>query len=104
MRLPNPIEKAKDRGLARAWPGRRDGRSLLHLAVEQMEPTGKATGERLEAALKEARASWDEVTARSVWNLVIARESLKGLPIKPVKAPPTEETQKTPRARPRGNE
>ncbi len=77
-------------------------KKLLNLAVEQMESGGKATGERLEAALKEARASWDEVTARSVWNLVIARKSLMDLPIKPVKAPPTEETQESPRVRSRG--
>jgi hypothetical protein len=58
------------------------------------------TGEHLEAALKEARAAWDEVTARSMWNLVIARQSLKEL-AKPVKASPNEETRKTPRVRPR---
>ncbi|MGO9273302.1 MAG: hypothetical protein ACLQOO_24210 [Terriglobia bacterium] len=76
-------------------------KKVLHLAVEQMEFTSQATGERLEAALKEARASWDEVTVRSMWNLVMARKSLMDLPIKPVKAPPTEETRETPRARPR---
>ena len=77
-------------------------KKLMQLAVEQMESAGKASGERLEAALKEARTSWDEVTVRSVWNLAIARQSLMDLAIKPVEASPTEEAQKTPRARPRG--
>jgi len=78
-------------------------KKVLHLAVEQMESTGKATSERLEAALKEARASWDEVTARTMWNFVIARESLKNLPVKPVKASAAEEPRETPRARTRGH-
>src|SRR5271167_409409 len=75
-------------------------KKLVDLAIEQMESTGKAAGERLDVVRKEALASWGELTEKSVKNLVAAQKSLMDLAGKPVKAA-TEETRKTPRARPR---
>jgi len=67
-----------------------------------MESTGKATGELLEAARKEARTSFVELTEKSVRNFVTAEKSLLDVAVKPVKASSTEKVPKTPRARSRG--
>jgi hypothetical protein len=74
---------------------------LFHLAMEQMESTGKVTGELLEAAEKEARTSFVELTEKSVRNLVTAQKSLMDLAVKPIRASAEEEAPKTPHARPR---
>ena len=76
-------------------------KKLLALAIDQLECTGKATGEGIEAARKEARTSWGELTEKSVRNLVSAQKSLMDIAVKPIRASATEETRKTPRARPR---
>ncbi len=76
-------------------------KKLLDLAIEQMEFTGKAAGERIAVLQKQARESWGELTEKSVRNFVIAQKSLMDLAAKPLKASATEETRKTPRARPR---
>jgi hypothetical protein len=66
-----------------------------------LESTGKATGEGIEAARKEARTSWGELTQKSVHNIVTAQKSLMDLAVKPLRASATEEYRKTPRARAR---
>jgi hypothetical protein len=76
-------------------------KKLLDLAIEQMESTGKAAGERLDVVRKEARASWGELTEKSARNFATAQKSLMDLAAKPRKPSATEETRKTPRARPR---
>jgi uncharacterized protein YggL (DUF469 family) len=76
-------------------------KKLLDLAIEQMEFTGKAAGERIAVLQKEARASWGELTEKSVRNFMTAQKSLMELAAKPLKASATEETRKTPRARPK---
>ncbi len=77
-------------------------KKILHLAIEQIEFAGKATGESLEAAGKEARTSLGELTEKSVQNFARAQKSLMHLATKPTKASPTEETPKASRARARG--
>jgi len=76
-------------------------KKLLNLAIDQLESTGKATGEGIEAARKEARTSWGELTQKSVRNIVTAQKSLMDLAVKPLRTSATEEFRKTPRARPR---
>ena len=77
-------------------------KKLLDLAIDQLEFTGEVSGERIEALRKKCAASWGELTAKSVWNFVVAQKSLRDRAAKPVKAEATEETRKTPGARPRG--
>jgi hypothetical protein len=76
-------------------------KKLLDLAIDQLESTGRTTGEGIEAARKEARTSWGELTQKSVHNIVTARKSLMDLAVKPLRESAAEETRKTPRARPR---
>jgi hypothetical protein len=76
-------------------------KQLLHLAMEQMESTGKVTGELLEAARKEARTSFVELTEKSVRNFVTTQKSLMDLAVKPIRASAAAEVRKTPHARPR---
>ena len=73
-------------------------KKLLDLAIDQLEFTGEASGERIEAIRDEVRRSWGELTAKSVWNFVVAQQSLRNLAAKPLA---TAETRKIPRARPR---
>ena len=77
-------------------------KKLLDLAIDQLEFTGEATRERIEAMRQEVRTSWRELTAKSVWNFMVAQKSLMDLAAKPLNTSATEETGKTPRARPRG--
>jgi hypothetical protein len=76
-------------------------RKLLDLAIDQLESTGKATGKGIEDAREEARTSWGELTQKSVHNIVTAQKSLMDLAVKPLRAPATEKTRRTPRTRPR---
>jgi hypothetical protein len=73
-------------------------KKLLDLAIDQLEFTGEASGEHIKAIRDEVRRSWGELTAKSVWNFVAARQSLRNLAAKPLA---TAETRKIPRARPR---
>ncbi len=77
-------------------------KKLLQMAVGEMESTGQATAKLLETAGKEALASLGELTKKSIRNLVTAQKSLLDQAVKPIRAASaTEETRKTPHARPR---
>jgi hypothetical protein len=51
---------------------------------------------------KKCAHSGGELTAKSIWNFMVAQKSLRDLAAKPLNASATEETRKTSRARPRG--
>ncbi len=55
---------------------------LLDLAIEQLEFKFKPSSERSEAARKEIRTSWAELTEKSVRNFVTAQKSLMDLAVK----------------------
>ena len=95
-----PAERAHAMGTF-AQPSAPAQAVILHLAIEQMESTGKATGELLETAGKEALTSWGELTKKSVRNFSTAQKSLMDHAVKPIKASATEGVRKTPRSRPR---
>jgi hypothetical protein len=76
-------------------------KKLLHLAIDQLEPIGEATGESFKAVQKEARASFAELTQKSVRNFVSAQKSLLDLAVKPVKGPVKAEMPKPVRGRAR---
>ena len=74
-------------------------KKLLDLAINQLEFTGEATGERVEAIRQEVRTSWRELTAKSVLNFMVAQKSLMDLAAKPQTTPAAGETRETPRPR-----
>jgi len=76
-------------------------KKLLNLAIEQMESVGEVAGKRVEAARKEARTSWGNLTEKSVQNLVTAEKSLMDLVVKPVKGQTAERKRKAHRSRPK---
>jgi hypothetical protein len=77
-------------------------KKLLDLAIDQLEFTGEASRERIEAMRQEARTFWRELTAKSVWNFMVAQKSLMDLAAKPLNTSATEETRKTSRPQQRG--
>lgn len=76
-------------------------KKLLDLAIDQLKFTGEVSGERIEAIRDEVRRSWGELTAKSVWNFVVAQQSLRSHAAKPQTAKATAEARKSPSARPR---
>lgn len=60
-------------------------KKLLELAIQQLEESVKGSPEYKEAARKEARPSWGELTEKSVKNFVTAEKSLLELAMKPMK-------------------
>jgi len=75
---------------------------LLNLAINQLESTGKSTGEHLEAVRKEVSTSWGELTQESIGNFVVAQKSLRDLAAKPLKAMAADKTRETSPARAKG--
>jgi hypothetical protein len=75
---------------------------LLNLAIDQLESTGKATGEHIEAVRKEVSTSWGELTQKSIASFVVAQKSLRDLAAKPLKAMAADKTRETSPARARG--
>ena len=67
---------------------------LLDLAIDQLEFTGQATAERIEAVRKEVRTSWRELTPRSIRNFIVAHKSLLDLAAKPLTVSATKEHPK----------
>ena len=76
-------------------------KKLLDLAIDQLKFTGEVSGERIETLRDEVRRSWGELTAKSVWNFVVAQQSLRSHAAKPQTAKATAEARKSPSARPR---
>jgi len=75
---------------------------LLNLAIDQLESTGKATGEHIEAVRNEVSTSWGELAQKSIGNFVVAQKSLRDLAAKPLKASAAVKTHKSPRTRAKG--
>jgi hypothetical protein len=61
-------------------------KKLLGLAIEQLEATAKAGGERKETVRKEAPPAWGELTEKSLKNFVTAEKSLLDLAMRPMRA------------------
>jgi len=75
---------------------------LLNLAIDQLESTGKATGEHIEAVRKEVSTSLGELAQKSIGNFVVAQKSLRDLAAKPLKAMAADKTRETSPARAKG--
>ena len=77
---------------------------LLDLAIDQLEFTGEASRRRIKAMRQEVRTSWRELTAKSIWNFLVAQKSLIDLAGNPLNTSAAEETRKTSHTPAKGQE